>query len=93
MKQLLKLWEGDYKLKVINGNAKQKLNGGYVISSANWARIDTETVQSTKLVPAQIAPYRKSVTKRSFWNADCYSYFLMYLGPIVLKDCVRVRVS
>jgi hypothetical protein len=86
MKQLLKLWEGDYKLKVINGDAAQKLVGNYVISAANWTRIDIDTARSTKMVPVQMAPYHKSVTKRSFWNADCYSYFLMHLGPIVLRD-------
>jgi hypothetical protein len=85
-KQLLKLWEGDYKLKVINGDAAQKLVRSYVISAANWTRIDTDTVRSTMMVPAQMAPYVKSVTKRSTWNADCYSYFLMHLGPIVLRD-------
>lgn len=66
MKQLLKLWEGDYKLKVINGDAAQKLVGSYVISAANWTHIDIDTARSTKMVPAQMAPYLKSVTKRSF---------------------------
>lgn len=91
MKQLLKLWEGDFKTKVINGSDKLKLTGGYVISASDWKSMDIEVAESTKLVPAELTPYLKSLTKRGFWNADSYSYFLMHLGPIVLRDRLPAR--
>lgn len=91
MKQLRKLWEGECKLQVINGNKKLKLTGGYVISKAHWKSMDSEVAESTKLVPAELAPYLESLSKRGFWNADSYSYFLMHLGPIILKDRLAPR--
>ncbi|KAI5454312.1 hypothetical protein NCC49_004369 [Naganishia albida] len=79
MKQLLTLWEGYWKTKIISGEIT-KSTEEYVISKDDWILINT------KLIPAQLAPYVKSVTKRSFWNANTYAWFLMHLGPIVLKD-------
>lgn len=84
MKQLLTLWEGYWKTKIINGEIT-KSTEEYVIPKDDWILINKEVAQPTKLIPAQLAPHVKSVTKRSFWNANTYAWFLMHLGPIVLK--------
>lgn len=53
--------------------------------------IDKEVSQSTKLVPALMAPSLSSVSERGYWNADTYAYFMMYLGPIVMKNRLPAR--
>ncbi|KAI5448975.1 hypothetical protein NCC49_005708 [Naganishia albida] len=39
-----------------------------------------------KTTPSQAVPRIGNIKNKSFWTAETYSYFLMFLGPIVLKD-------
>ncbi|KAJ9096484.1 hypothetical protein QFC20_006427 [Naganishia adeliensis] len=89
MKQLLGLWKGTYKATMMTGDAA--IDEEHVLSERQWDLIDREVAESTKLVPAQIAPSLTSVTERGYWNADSYAYFMMYLGPIVLKNRLPLR--
>lgn len=89
MKQLLGLWKGTYKATMMTGDPT--IDKDYVLSEHQWDLIDREVAQSTKLVPAQMAPSLTSVTERGYWNADSYAYFLMYLGPIVMKNRLPLR--
>jgi hypothetical protein len=67
------------------------LDEDYVLSDHQWGLIDAEVAQSTKLIPAQMAPSLSSVSERGYWNADTYAYFMMYLGPIVMKNRLPSR--
>lgn len=89
MKELLSLWQGTYKATMMTGNAT--IDEDYVLSERQWDLIDREVTESTKLVPAQMAPSLSSVTERGYWNADSYAYFMMFLGPIVLKNRLPLR--
>lgn len=33
----------------------------------------------------------EAITKRSYWTAESYSYFLIHLGPIILKGRLAGR--
>lgn len=72
MKQLLGLWKGTYKATMMTGDPT--IDEDYVLSEHQWDLIDREVAQSTKLVPAQMAPSLTSVTERGYWNADSYAY-------------------
>jgi hypothetical protein len=83
--QLISLWKGTYKAELIIGTKKAKLKEDYVISAADWSVIEEEIRRSNKTTPSQAVPRVGSIKNKSFWTAETYSYFLMFLGPIVLK--------
>ncbi|KAJ9095930.1 hypothetical protein QFC20_006531 [Naganishia adeliensis] len=89
MKELLGLWKGSYKASMMTGEST--LEEEYVFSEHQWKLIDAEVARSTKLVPAQMAPSLSSVSERGYWNADTYAYFMMYLGPIVMRNRLPSR--
>jgi hypothetical protein len=89
MKAMLGLWQGTYKAAMMTG--RDELDEDYVVPERQWQLIDEEVAESTKLVPAQMAPSISSVSERGYWNADTYAYFMMHLGPIVMKNRLPAR--
>lgn len=83
--QLISLWRGTYKAELITGKKKATLKQEYVISSHDWSAIEEEVERSNKTTPSQAVPRVGNVRNKSFWTAETYSYFLMFLGPVVLK--------
>ncbi|KAJ9092598.1 hypothetical protein QFC20_007327 [Naganishia adeliensis] len=101
MKELLSLWEGVYKTSRPRapedkeddddtdegeGSDSDAPSPDYIIPKAEWLAMDNELAGSTKLTPAQMAPSLAKVSIRGTWNADSYAYFLMYGGPILLRN-------
>jgi hypothetical protein len=85
MPQLLSLWQGTYKTGQILGSDKAKHQDAFVLPKGVWATIAKEIASSNHTTPAQTAPRVGDITKKSFWTAETYSYFLMFLGPVILK--------
>jgi hypothetical protein len=85
MPQLLSLWQGNYKTAQTLGDAKARHQDGFVLSKKTWATITKEIASSNRTTPARTAPRVGNITKKSFWTAETYSYFLMFLGPVVLR--------
>ncbi|KAJ9110221.1 hypothetical protein QFC22_006753 [Naganishia vaughanmartiniae] len=77
--------EGTYKTGQTLGSSKAKHQDAFVIPKGVWATIAKEISKSNHTTPAQTAPRVGNITKKSFWTAETYSYFLMFLGPVVLK--------
>ncbi|KAJ9093440.1 hypothetical protein QFC21_005451 [Naganishia friedmannii] len=77
--------QGNYKTAQTLGDAKARHQDGFVLSKKTWTTITKEIASSNSTTPAQIAPRVGNITKKSFWTAETYSYFLMFLGPVVLK--------
>lgn len=102
MKELLSLWEGVYKTgrprapgeaEEADGEddererpASESPSPDYIIPKADWLALDEELAGSTKLTPAQMAPSSAKVSIRGTWNVDSYAYFLMYAGPVLLRN-------
>lgn len=84
--ELLQLWEGTFRSRQVTGDSEQHLNEDFVIGEAQWRNIDEEVVTSFKTVPTEMAERVRSIRKRGYWTAESYSYFLLFLGPIVMKD-------
>lgn len=58
-----------------------------MISQHNWTILASDIKNSHTSVPAQIArSISAPLENRSSWTADTWSYFLLFLGPIVLQD-------
>ncbi|KAJ9105469.1 hypothetical protein QFC21_001840 [Naganishia friedmannii] len=74
-----------YKTGQTLGSDKAKHQDAFVIPKGAWATIAKEISRSNHTTPAQTAPRVGNITKKSFWTAETYSYFLMFLGPVVLK--------
>lgn len=83
--QLISLWRGTYKTELITSKKKETLKQDYVISSHDWSAIEEEIRRSNKTTPSQAVPRVGNIKNKSFWTAETYSYFLMFLGPVVLK--------
>lgn len=47
--------------------------------------MDQEVAGAAGLTPAQLAPSLAKVTMRGHWNVDSYAYFMMHLGPILVR--------
>ncbi|KAJ9095019.1 hypothetical protein QFC21_005812 [Naganishia friedmannii] len=90
MKELLGLWEGKYKASMVTGAVNGRLSAAagenYVISKVDWDAMDGEVASSNATVPAQMARRLGSLSKRGYWTTETYSYFLLHLGPTVLKE-------
>lgn len=83
MKQLLEYWCGE--LKPAAGPAVTENGERFVIPSAAWREIDEIIAVSLKHIPAVMTRGLKSVSNRRTWTADTYSFFLVTLGPAILK--------
>jgi hypothetical protein len=84
--QLLALWRGSYKNEKDDRGRDVEDACGFVFDDATWEAIKAEIQESNKMVPSQFAPYVNPIDRKSFWTAETHSYFLMHLGPIVLRD-------
>lgn len=87
--QLIALWRGTYKAELISGkkaSSATKLNQDYVVPKSDWLAIEEEVRRSNKTTPSQAVPHVGNIKNKTYWTAETYSYFLMFLGPIVMKD-------
>lgn len=95
MKELLGIWEGKYKSSMVTGTADGRLGTAtgedYVIPKAFWDDMDKEVSASNATIPSQMGRRMEAITKRSYWTAESYSYFLIHLGPIILKGRLAGR--
>jgi hypothetical protein len=58
----------------------------YLISPADWTQIGLETEAATKLIPASFTrPLPNIRTNWSLYCAESWSFWLIYIGPIVLR--------
>lgn len=85
IKQLLELWSGTYKSSIRLGDAKAKSADAYVITKESWLEIDKMVSLSAKLIPSAMTRSIVSVSARWRWTAETHLFFLLALGPIVLK--------
>lgn len=86
MPQLLLCWRGKYKNEKDDKGKEQADQRGFVLSDAAWEELKSEVAASNTMVPSQFAPYVNPIDRKSYWTAETYSYFMMFLGPIVMKD-------
>jgi hypothetical protein len=86
MKQLLELWSGSYKSQIRQGSGKSKAGDAYVISKKGWDEMDAMAKHSTKLIPSWMCRSILSVSSRWRWTAETHLFFLISLGPILLKE-------
>jgi hypothetical protein len=81
IKQLLGMWDGSPVTR--RGRSKQE---PWVVSVADWDSISDDIVHSGKWIPTSIARnINVPLDNRSSWTAQTWSFFLMYLGPILLQ--------
>lgn len=83
--QLLQLWQGTYKTSQTLGNAKAKHEDAFVLSKATWETMCREVELSNHTTAAQAAPSVGHLLTKTHWTAETHSYFLMFLGPILLR--------
>ena len=88
MKALLAAWAGTYKMGNITNGYQVRLQDEYDIGdrSTSWKAMSREVASSNALVPSSIASRVQDMDSRGWWTAETYSYFLLFLGPIILKD-------
>ncbi|KAJ9109972.1 hypothetical protein QFC20_003172 [Naganishia adeliensis] len=67
---------------------QERLTDPFVIDerSAKWKAMAREVAGANSLVPSSLASRVQDLYSRGWWTAETYSYFLMFLGPIILKD-------
>lgn len=81
--ELVSLWTNSDK--GINDTSSED----YLIFCVNWIAIGQETVNATNLIPATvIQPLPNIETNPQLYCADSWSFWLTYLGPIVLLRCL-----
>jgi len=85
-KSLLTIWEGKFKRDLISSGSLAGQMDGFIIPPGKWKEMAQEIAASNNLVPSRIARRVQDLNVRTYWNAESYMYFLLYLGPIVLKN-------
>lgn len=80
------LWQGTYKVSQTLRDAKAKHKAPFVLSQNTWKSIGKEVKLSNHTTPSQIAPHVGDIHTKTHWTADTQSYFLMFLGPIVMRN-------
>lgn len=85
-KELISLWEGDFRAKTLTGDEEGQIRADYVIPGSKWRDIDRDVRASNRTVPTQLADRARSIRTRDRWTAESYPHFLLFLGPIVMKD-------
>lgn len=86
MPQLMALWQGTYKVSQTLQDAKAKHKAPFALSPNTWRSIRKEVKLSNHTTPSQIAPHVGDILTKTHWTADTQSYFLMFLGPIVMRN-------
>jgi hypothetical protein len=87
MKALLSAWAGTYKMGTITEGEQDRLKDDFVIGDRTvaWKAMSREVAESNSLVPSSIGARVQDLDARGWWTAETYSYFLLFLGPIILK--------
>jgi hypothetical protein len=76
---LVFLWTGRYD--GVDGPGCEN----YLISGSDWADIGRETYAASRTIPsAFIRPLPNIATDRKLYNAEAWSFWFQYIGPIVL---------
>ena len=79
LKNLICLWTNDYK--DLNTGT-----GSYTISATVWDAIGTATSKASDTIPSAYSARLGSISKdRSTFTADNYSFWALYIGPILLR--------
>ncbi|KAJ9094746.1 hypothetical protein QFC21_005904 [Naganishia friedmannii] len=88
IKALLSSWAGTYKMGNITEGDQERLKDDFVIGdrTAAWKAMSREVAGSNGLVPSSIASRVQDLDARGWWTAETHCYFLLFLGPIVLKN-------
>jgi hypothetical protein len=64
----------------------------YLISNSDWVAIGQETEEATKLIPAAfIRPLPNIQTSWRLYCGESWSFWLTYVGPIVLRGRLRQK--
>ncbi|KAG9096884.1 hypothetical protein FRC06_008227 [Ceratobasidium sp. 370] len=64
----------------------------YLISAPDWAAIGRETEAATNFLPsAFIRPLPNIQTSRHLFCGESWSFWLIYIGPIVLRGCLAKK--
>lgn len=78
--ELVALWTNTYK------GVSDEGTGNYFISKPDWVQIGLETESATHLIPAAlIRPLPNIQTGRHLHYAEAWSFWFIYVGPIVLR--------
>jgi hypothetical protein len=86
MKQLLEMWDGSFKSATMSGSDASKHPEPYVLSNAALQQIDVMVTRSNALIPSKMCRTLTTVSSRWRWTAETHLFFLVTLGPIVLKQ-------
>jgi len=80
MKNLILLWTGTFK-------GLDAGNGSYVIDSTVWDAIGKATASSGQHIPSCFGARPPNfVSDQSACTADTWSFWTLYLGPVLLRD-------
>lgn len=79
---LIYLWKGKYRrLRDDQGT------GNYIISEEDWDAIGEETIDATTTIPSNFVSALPNITTdQHLYTAEMYSFWFLYIGPILLKD-------
>ncbi|KAJ9106869.1 hypothetical protein QFC19_002998 [Naganishia cerealis] len=92
IKTLFDIWSGTFKPGILSDpSLDTRASYDYVISADDWKAIAREVAASNHLVPSSIARRLHDINARGFWTAETWMYFLLFLGPIVLKGRLHDR--
>jgi hypothetical protein len=91
VKQLLECWGGKYKTEVVKGKKTINSQDPFVIpeKAGGWKDIDSIMSASIKLIPSTMSRTLTSISNRRSWTAETYSFFLLTLGPAIMKDYLQ----
>jgi hypothetical protein len=77
---LVSLWTGKYD--GINDPGSEN----YLISARDWAEIGRETYSASRIIPSAFTrPLPNIATDRKLYNAEAWSFWFQYIGPVVLR--------
>lgn len=77
----IKIWKGSFK------PALDELGGDYILSQHTWDIIGQEVAAANKTIPSAFSRVIPNVsTNFHEWTAECLSFWVCYLAPIVLYN-------
>ena len=83
IKNLVLLWTGNLK-------NLDKGSGDYIISPAVWEAIGQATAASGSTIPSAYGARPQNIAQdKSQINADSWSFWSLYLGPVLLRGRFR----
>ncbi len=99
VKKLLMLWRGEKNLKRHSAGKrrKSKINNKktkdreYQLTEAVQTEINKRIDAASKLLPREFQRKGRSLNDLEHWKAVEYRTFLLYTGPIVLKDIIEEK--